>query len=72
MIVETLKKSLEASSPAKFALIGIPDDSNSSFFRGSADAPTAIREALFSDAFNMWLETGVDLGADVFFDAGET
>lgn len=71
MIVETLKKSLEASSPAKLALIGIPDDSNSSFFRGSADAPTAIREALFSDAFNMWSETGVDLGADVFFDAGD-
>ena len=69
MIVETLKKSLEASSPAKLALIGIPDDSNSSFFRGSADAPTAIREALFSDAFNMWSETGVDLGADVFAEA---
>ncbi len=71
MTVKTLKAVLEKLEPRKLALIGVPDDSNSSFFRGPAEAPPAIREQLFSDAFNMWTETGVDLGADVFFDAGD-
>ncbi len=71
MTVKSLKAALERSEPSKLALIGVPDDSNSSFFRGAAEAPPAIRGQLFSDAFNMWTETGVDLSADVFFDAGD-
>ena len=71
MIVETLKAALQESDARKLALIGVPDDSNSSFFRGAAEAPPAIREQLFSAAFNMWTETGVDLSGDVFFDAGD-
>ena len=71
MRVKTLKVELEKSEPRKLALIGVPDDSNSSFFREAAEAPPAIRGQLFFDAFNTWTETGVDLGRDVFFDAGD-
>ena len=53
-------------------LIGIPFDDNSSYLRGSAAAPPAIREALRCDAWNQWTELGVDLGVDgSFADAGD-
>ena len=71
MIIETLKAALDKSVGRRLALLGIPDDANSTFFRGAAEAPPKIREQLFSDAFNMWTEMGVDLGEDVFFDAGD-
>lgn len=71
MVLETLKAALEESDGRKLALLGIPDDANSTFLRGAAEAPPKIREQLFSDAFNMWTETGVDLGAGVIFDAGD-
>ena len=71
MTVDKLKSALADSGLRKVVLIGIPDDSNSSFSPGAADAPPAIRKQLFSDAFNMWTETGVDLSKDVFFDAGD-
>lgn len=62
----------ERNKRFKLALIGFCSDENSSFLRGAAEAPPLIREALFSDAANMWSETGVDLGADgVFFEAGD-
>ena len=63
---------LERSEPHEIAMLGIPCDANSSFMHGSAEAPPAIRGALFSDSSNLWTETGVDLGEDkVFFDAGD-
>ncbi len=43
------------------AIIGFPWDEHSSFQRGAAEAPPLIRRALFSDASNMWTETGIDL-----------
>lgn len=53
-------------------LLGIPLDHNSSFLRGAAEAPPLIREALHSDAWNSWSESGVDLGAPGRFgDAGD-
>jgi arginase len=56
----------------RLALIGFCTDENSSFLRGAAEAPPLIREALFSDASNLWSETGIDLGGDgIFFDAGD-
>src|SRR3954466_9675634 len=56
----------------KLALIGFCYDENSSFLRGAAEAPALIRAALFSDAANLWTETGIDLGReDTFFDAGD-
>lgn len=45
------------------SLLGIPNDDNSSFMRGPAEAPPLIRRELFSDAYSSWSETGYDLGA---------
>lgn len=57
---------------AKLGLIGVCSDENSSFLRGAAEAPPLIREALFSDASNLWTESGIDLGSEgIFFDAGD-
>lgn len=44
------------------SLLGIPHDENSSFLRGPAEAPPLIRRELFSDAYSLWSETGIDLG----------
>jgi arginase len=57
---------------ARFSLLGIPHDENSSFMRGAAEAPALIRRELHSDAYSMWSETGVDLSADgVIVDHGD-
>ncbi len=61
------------------ALLGLPHDENSSFLRGAALAPAAIRRELYSDAYSSWSETGIDLGepgrlvdrGDLRFDEGE-
>lgn len=56
----------------RIGLIGFCSDENSSFLRGAAEAPPLIREALYSDASNLWSESEVDLGReDVFFEAGD-
>lgn len=53
-------------------LIGLPTDINSSFERGAAKAPAAIREALFSDRGNMASETGLEAGTDFYLiDSGD-
>ncbi len=44
--------------------MGVPFDEFSSFMRGAALAPEAIREALRSDSSNLFAENGVDLGSD--------
>ena len=46
------------------SILGIPNDDNSSFLKGSAEAPPYIRSELFSEANNLWTESGVDLGVD--------
>lgn len=54
------------------ALLGAPYDAASSFLRGAAAGPAAIREALRSPASNLWSESLHDLGApDAFIDAGD-
>jgi agmatinase len=55
----------------KLALIGFPSDQNSSFMPGAAEAPPLIRAAFFCDSSNLWSESGIDLGAHPFFDAGD-
>lgn len=56
----------------RIVLIGVPYDENSSFMRGAAAAPPLIREALYSDAYNLWSETGVYLGEEnVMQDGGD-
>jgi arginase len=54
------------------SILGIPFDANSSYLRGPAEAPKAIREALHSASSNLWTEDGVDLGARAaIHDAGD-
>lgn len=48
---------------ANISILGIPHDDNSSFMKGAAEAPAHIRRELHSDAYSMWSETGIDLGA---------
>lgn len=57
---------------AKVRLIGLPTDSHSSFLRGAAAAPAAIRAALASNHGNMATESGPELGSDIALeDAGD-
>ncbi|HEX8662964.1 MAG TPA: agmatinase family protein [Beijerinckiaceae bacterium] len=51
-------------------LIGAPTDRNSSFLRGAAAAPAAIRAALASDHGNLAAENGLELGEDVILEDG--
>jgi arginase family enzyme len=44
-------------------LIGLPYDASSSYLRGAADGPSAIRAALSSPAGNWWTEALQDLAA---------
>lgn len=56
---------------AKVRLIGLPTDSHSSFMRGPASAPDAIRAALASDHGNRATESGLEIGLDIVLeDAG--
>jgi agmatinase len=54
------------------ALVGLPYDASSSYQRGPAEAPAAIREALWSPSANSWSELGINVGAEgVLTDAGD-
>lgn len=53
-------------------ILGARYDASSSFLRGPADAPAAIRKELRSDSYNMWSEHLVDLGREgAFADDGD-
>ncbi|SMF76326.1 agmatinase [Allosphingosinicella indica] len=57
---------------ARVRLIGLPTDVHSSFLRGPASAPPAIRAALASDHSNLACEAGFELAADIVVeDAGD-
>ncbi|MCI0416665.1 agmatinase [bacterium] len=45
-------------------LIGLPFDKNSSYIRGTAKAPSVIRETLWSKSSNPWSESGIDLSVE--------
>ena len=54
------------------SLLGVPLDHNSSFLRGPAEGPAAIRAALYCGAANLSSESGVDFGSgDLLVDAGD-
>jgi arginase len=54
------------------ALLGVPWDEHSSFARGAALAPPAIRAALRSPSTNLSTESGLDLATEArFADAGD-
>jgi arginase len=46
-------------------LFGLPTDINSSFERGAAAGPAAIRAALWSDRGNLACTAGLEIGADI-------
>lgn len=48
-------------------LFGLPTDINSSFERGTAAGPAAIRAALHSDRGNLASELGPEIGVDIAF-----
>jgi arginase len=52
----------------RIALLGLPTDSNSSFARGAAKAPQAIRTALHSDRGNFSTQLGSEIGVDILLD----
>ena len=53
-------------------LLGVPWDRSSSFQRGAAAAPAAIRQALWSPSSNSWNERGDNLAAEgVIEDGGD-
>jgi agmatinase len=53
-------------------VLGVPADDKSSFMRGAAKAPGAIREALATSSWNLFAEDGLDLGAcERLKDAGD-
>src|SRR5438128_4753925 len=57
---------------AKIRVVGLPTDSHSSFLRGAAAAPAAIRAALASDHSNQASESGIELGTEILIeDAGD-
>jgi arginase len=56
------KKRLDGLHPGLLALLGIPFDAYSSYLRGCAQAPEAIRTALTNPSTNLSAENGVDYG----------
>jgi arginase len=63
---------MNALDKPRIILVGVPYDENSSFLRGAAAAPSSIRQALYSDAYNLWSESGVNLGEEnVLKDGGD-
>lgn len=64
--------SIKVSDDYEFAIIGIPFDEKSSFLKGPARAPQAIRNASSSAATNPCTELGADLEKDtVLVDFGD-
>ena len=49
-------------------VLGVPDDINSSFMRGSSAAPPLIREALYSVSSNLFSESGLNLDQEGVWD----
>ncbi|HET9427977.1 MAG TPA: arginase family protein, partial [Allosphingosinicella sp.] len=61
-----------AGTKPRIRLIGLPTDSHSSFLRGAAAAPEAIRRAFGSDHSNRMSERGIEIGVDALLeDAGD-
>jgi agmatinase len=63
---------IRKSREYELALIGIPWDEKSSYLRGAAGAPEAIRKASTGEAINAWTEVGVNLEEEsVMADLGD-
>lgn len=60
--------SAPADGRPRARLIGLPTDRHSSFLRGAAAGPAAIRAALISDHANAAAENGLELGTDILLE----
>jgi len=56
--------SVKCADDYEFAVIGIPYDEKSSFLKGTARGPEAVRRASTGAAINAWTELGVNLAED--------
>ncbi len=66
------KNQIASLKPSTVTLLGIPWDENSSFRRGTAEAPPRIRDALHCGSMNLCSENGIDLGDNPrFTDLGD-
>jgi agmatinase len=65
-----LTSSTPAPQAGQLALVGLPDDSQSSFLRGPAEGPCSIRSEYDGRCYNSVTELGVDL-AGLVFDGGD-
>lgn len=57
--------------PPRLTLLGLPWDLSSSFQRGAASGPAAIREALWSPSTNTSTELGIAIAPETLADAGD-
>jgi arginase len=64
----TVSLTATASAPL-IGLLGVADDTNSSFTQGPADAPPLIRDAMGSDSANAYSEIGI--AATTYVDRGD-
>ena len=55
---------MQELQPGTVVVVGVPWDENSTFMRGSAQAPAKIREVLHSGASNLCTEDGLDLSSE--------
>jgi agmatinase len=62
---------LKQSREYHIAILGIPFDEKSSYLRGAAKGPEAIRAASTGKALNSWTEQGVNLEEAVMVDLGD-
>ncbi len=70
--MKRLADALNTLAAAELLLLGVPCDDASSFMKGSAEGPAAIRAAIRSPSSNLWTELGVDLGAEgILADLGD-
>jgi len=56
--------SVKSSGDYEFAILGVPFDEKSSFLRGAASGPSAVRMASTGAAINPWTELGVNLAEE--------
>jgi arginase len=66
--VDPISRTSHAAFMVDIKILGLPTDCNSSFERGPASAPDAIRAALLSDRGNMSTQLGPEIGADIPID----
>lgn len=72
LVPDAFGGSLKQDVNSEFTIIGIPFDDKSSYRKGAAGGPAAIRTASSARSINSFTETGLDLSRDTsLFDSGD-